>query len=43
MHLDQDFDTVETFDSVSYWEDYAAPDWDEGDVAAETVPVIDEG
>lgn len=30
--FDQDFDTVDTFDAVSYWEEYAADDWDEGDV-----------
>lgn len=38
---DQDFDTVDTFDAVTYWEDYAAPDWDEGD-AVEASPVGDD-
>lgn len=28
---DQDFDTADTFDAVTYWEDYAEGDWDEGD------------
>lgn len=38
MYGDQDFDTYDTFDDVSFWEDYAASDWDEGD-AAEVSPV----
>jgi hypothetical protein len=39
VDLEQDFDTIETFDAVTYWEDYAADDWDEGNAPTETGPV----
>lgn len=37
---DQDFDTAETFDDVSYWEDYDGGGYDESD--AEASPVAGE-